>query len=175
MIAIVYKRKSPDVGLTIPVSSISKSATLSRVTSPLMTVMSLAVPGLVERLVVKLSGPAVKILRPDEPEVLVALSGRVRVDGREIDLVLAGLEVGDDVAQAGPDRTSSPTELKSKMVVAGAAGQHVVTEAAGEQVVAGAAVERIGTGVSSELIGERGKPVTFSMLSSHCCVLPLMN
>jgi len=61
--------------------------------------------GLVERLVVKLSGPAVKILRPDEPEVLVALSGRVRVDGREIDLVLAGLEVGDDVAQAGPDRT----------------------------------------------------------------------
>jgi hypothetical protein len=45
MIAIVYKRKSPDVGLMIPVSSISKSATLSPLISPLMTVMSLAVPG----------------------------------------------------------------------------------------------------------------------------------
>jgi hypothetical protein len=29
LIAIVYKRRSPDVGLTIQVSSISKSATLS--------------------------------------------------------------------------------------------------------------------------------------------------
>ena len=45
MIAIVYKRKSPDVGLMIPVSSISKSAILSPLMSPLMTVMSLAVPG----------------------------------------------------------------------------------------------------------------------------------
>jgi len=45
IIAIVYKTKSPDVGLTIPVSSISKSATLSPLVSPLTTVMSLAVPG----------------------------------------------------------------------------------------------------------------------------------
>jgi len=57
--------------------------------------------GLVERLVVKLSGPAVKILRPDEPEVLVALSGRVRVDGREIDLGECRAEITDLIATHG--------------------------------------------------------------------------
>src|SRR5215510_1224892 len=57
---------------------------------------------LIECLVAKLADVAVEVLRADELEGLVVLAGGVRVDAREIDLVLPRLEVRDDIVGEGP-------------------------------------------------------------------------
>src|SRR5215470_13487726 len=54
--------------------------------------------GLIELLVAKFACTAVKVLRADESEGLIALFGRVRIDARKIDLVLPRMEVSDDIA-----------------------------------------------------------------------------
>src|SRR5262245_55428242 len=60
---------------------------------------------LIERLVTQLAGFAVKRLGADELECLVARAAGVRIDIREINMVRSRLEVGDDIANAGPDRS----------------------------------------------------------------------
>ena len=72
-----------------------------------MMVLSLAVPAEVEEPVDQLAGVMVVQMALAEPgEGLVAADLVVGVDRRQVDLVLAAREVGDDVAAAVSGRAS---------------------------------------------------------------------
>ena len=109
---------------------------------------------LVEGLVTKLALLARESFRADKPEPLVARAAGVGVDPREIDVVQSRLEIGDDVAGAGPDRRFIES-VEIEHVTAGAAGQCVAAEAAGEPSLPPPPTQRIGASIAGKGIGER--------------------
>src|SRR5262249_35881629 len=105
--------------------------------------------GLIELLVAKFACTAVKVLRADESEGLIALFGRVRIDARKIDLVLSRMEVSDDIAGAGPGRRVG-NRVEIEHIVTCTARQRVLTKTTGEQVIASAAAQRAVTIVTDQ-------------------------
>ena len=108
---------------------------------------------LVKRLVVQLALPSAKLLRSDEPEALVAAAGRVGVDIPEIDIIQSPLEVRDNVAAAGTDRTVCQG-IEVEHIGTGTPGQRIAPQPAHQAVVAPAAAERVRRNIAGERVSE---------------------